>query len=780
MDREKLNFTAMHRGILRYHLIFLFCIFAGLGASAQRVGLVLSGGGAAGLAHVGVIEALEEYGVPIDYITGTSMGALIGGMYASGYTTEDMRRILKSEDFLNAVNGELPESFVYYYSQDPVDASIIRLKLSLERLLEGSIPTNLVTPDLLEYMLFDLFSGPAAAAGNDFDKLMVPFRCVAADIAGKREVVFSKGSLALALRASSTYPFYFKPVMIDSTLLFDGGLYNNFPADIMYEDFLPDVIIGSNVASKVDPPREDDFLSQIRNMIIYQTDFHIGCEYGVIIEPESTAGVFEFQQIDTEIQAGYNATVAKMDSILDFLDDTRRTPSELLQKRKEFRSKIPERSITAITVTGDLNEKQKAYIRSTIGPHHHKTGSYTFEDFKAEYLRLAQDGKIRSILPVAHYDSTFGGYVVNLNVRRETDLTTYFGGNFSSRPVNIGYVGVKYDFFGRTSTSLFANSYFGKFYGSVMGRANIDFGGKQRFSLEPHVILNRWDYFKSFATFFEESKPSYIIKNETFGGVGSGTSWGSNTILLSDIRFGETQDRYYRTQDFTAQDTADVTEFTLGTIGFGLDRNTLNRKQYAGSGTRLFMSIRGVLGREDTESGNVGPPVRDFSASRHWLTAKLRYENYFSTFGPITLGAEIEGVYSTKPFFENYTATLISSPAYEPLPMSKTEFLKEFRSTRYAALGIKAIFKIRKRIEFRLEGYGYQAYRGYERDADDAAVYTEPYPDPLFIGMGALIYHSPLGPLSLNLNYYENRKEGPWSLFFNYGFTIFNKSVYEI
>lgn len=750
-----------------------------LSLSAQRVGLVLSGGGAAGLAHIGVIEALEDHGVPIDYITGTSMGALVGGMYASGYSTEEMRRILKSEDFLEAVNGELPDDFVYYYSQDPRDASIIRLKLSLNRLLEGSIPTNLVTPDLLEYMLMDLFAGAGAVADYDFDDLMIPFRCVAADIAGKQEIVFRDGSLALALRASSTYPFYFKPVMIDSTLLFDGGLYNNFPADIMYDDFLPDIIIGSNASTAIEPPREDDFLSQIRNMITYQTSFDIRCEQGIIIEPKTKSGVFEFQNIDAEIEAGYEATEAKMDSILDFLGDHRRSSMEVRQRRKEFQSRFPERRIAAVRVKGNLNEKQKRYVTSTIGPDG-LSGPYTFADFKSEYLRLAQDGKIRYIQPIARYDSSVGSYVVDLDVRRETDLTTYFGGNFSSRPVNMGYVGLKYGFFGRTSTSLFANSYFGKFYGSVMGRATIDFGGKQRFSIQPHVILNRWDYFKSFATFFEESKPSFIIKNEIFGGLGFHTSWGSNTILKSDLRGGETRDRYYRTQEFTAQDTADVTQFTLGTIGAGLDRNTLNRKQYANSGTRLLMSLRGVIGVENTESGNVGPPVRDFRKRHRWITAKLRYENYFADWGPVSFGAEVEGVYSTKPFFENFTASLISSPAYEPIPMSKTIFLDEFRSTRYAAMGLKTVFTLRKRIEIRVEGYGYQAYRAFERDAEDNAVYSERYPDPLFVGAGALVYHSPLGPLSLNVNYYENRAEGPWSIFFNYGFTIFNKSVYEL
>lgn len=770
----------MHRGVLIRFSVFLGFLWSSLTASAQpTVGLVLSGGGAAGLAHVGVIEALEEEGIPIDYITGTSMGAIVGALYASGYSVKDMKELLAKPEFINAVEGELPEEFVYYFSQDPKDASIIRLKLSLERLLEGSIPTNIVTPNLLEYMLLDYFSGAAAVAGYDFDNLMVPFRCVAADVAGKREVVFDSGSLSQALRASSTYPFYFKPVTVEGKLLFDGGLYNNFPADIMYHEFMPDIIIGSNASSNLDPPREDDFLSQIRSMITYRTDFDIACEYGIVIEPESSVGVFDFGSIQSEIRSGYEATMAKMDSIKDFLGDTRRSSVEMEEKRRAFREKVPEKVIRGVNIVGDLSTKQKAYIQSTIGPQLHD-GKYTFDTFKSEYLRLAQDGKIRYIRPLAHYDSTFYGYIVDLYVTRETDLTTYFGGNFSSRPINMGYVGVKYDFFNRTATGLFANSYFGKFYGSVMLRANIDFGGKQRFRIEPHAILNRWDYFKSFATFFEESRPSYIVKTETFGGLGWASSWGSNTVLRGDVRFGETRDRYYRTQDFTAQDTADITRFTLGTVAAGVDRNTLNRKQYPNSGTRLLMSVRGVFGRENTESGNVGPPVHDFSADRHWLTVLLRYENYFAHLGILTLGGEVEAVYSTKPFFENYTATLISSPAYTPLPMSKTMFLNEFRSSRYASVGLKSILTVRRRFEFRVEGYGYQAYRDLMRTDDNKAMYSEPFPRPLFVGSGALVYHSPLGPLSLNLNYYENREDGPWSLFFNYGFTIFNKSVYEL
>src|SRR6056297_509968 len=269
--------------------VLLIVLLIGLSATlqAQKVGLVLSGGGAAGIAHIGVIKALEENEVPIDYITGTSMGALIGGLYSAGYSVEEITALFESEDFLTGVRGNLPEKDVYYFSNDPEDGSLISLKISPQQLLEKSIPANIVAPDLMEYMLFDILEPASASANYQFDSLMIPFRCVAADIVEKREVIFDSGNLATALRASSTYPFYYKPLIIDSTMLFDGGLYNNFPADIMYKDFLPDVIIGSNVAGSIEPPREDDLISQIRNMIMRQSNFSIPCDYSVIIEPDS-------------------------------------------------------------------------------------------------------------------------------------------------------------------------------------------------------------------------------------------------------------------------------------------------------------------------------------------------------------------------------------------------------------------------------------------------------------------------------------------------------------
>jgi len=122
-----------------------------------------------------------------------------------------------------AIEGQLDKKDVYYFSQDLLDASIIRIKVNPQNVLRANLPTNLVTPDLMEFMFMDIFSGPAAVAHYDFDSLMVPFRCVATDIAKKEQVIFSDGSLTRALRASTTYPFYFQPITIDSTLLLMEG-----------------------------------------------------------------------------------------------------------------------------------------------------------------------------------------------------------------------------------------------------------------------------------------------------------------------------------------------------------------------------------------------------------------------------------------------------------------------------------------------------------------------------------------------------------------------------
>jgi len=761
---------------------FTFAVFLGLlaaGASAQRVGLVLSGGGASGLAHIGVIKALEEEGIPIDYVTGTSMGALVGGLYAAGYKTDDMIRFADSPQFLLAVSGELEDRDVYYFTKDAEDASIIRFKFDFENFIQNTLPANVVTPNLMEYLFMDVFATASASANYDFNELMVPFRCVAADVVKKEQRIFSSGSLPVALRASATYPFYYRPLVVDGTMLFDGGLYNNFPADVMYDEFLPDVIIGSNVAAANEPPDEDDLISQVRNMITVQSDYTIHCDDGLIIEPESNIGVFDFSDVTGEVEKGYAATKGRLDEIREMVE-RRISQEEMEAKRMAFRQKSPEKVIEDIRIDGDLNPGQKEYILSTLGPGP-EDSTYTFSAFRGHFLRLAQDDKIRHVRPVARFDSTVGAFGLNLNVRRERNLTAFFGGNFSSRPINMGYVGLKYNIFGRSSTSIMANSYFGRFYGSALLKAKIDFGGKKRWSIEPHVILNRWDYFRNFATFFEQSRPSFIVKNEVYGGMSGVASYGNNAVIRGDVRYGETIDRYYQTENFTIEDTSDVTRFSMGSIAVGYDRNTLNRKEYANNGSRVTVSMRGIYGKEVTDYGTTRPVLDSAITSTHtWIDFRVGYENFFIHRGFFSLGFDLQGVYSTKPLFANYTASIISSPAYEPIPESKTFFIEEMRAQQYAAFGLRSVFEVMTNLEVRLEGYAFQPRRSFVRTENNLAAFSSIPGKAQYIGASALVFHSPLGPISLNLNYYSSREEKPWSFLFNFGYTLFNKSVYEL
>ena len=270
---------------MKISILLFFILFLSVQtAMSQKIGLVLSGGGARGLAHIGVLKALEENNIPIDYITGTSIGALVGGFYAMGYSPDEIEKIVASEDFLNSAKGIIKGDLTYYFKKKENNGSWINIHYSTKTGWQTALPMNIINPVPMDFGLMEFTGFSAAKANYNFDSLFVPFRCVAADIETKQAVVFGKGDLGQAIRASFAFPFYFPPVNRDGKILYDGGLYNNFPTDVMQTEFAPEYTIGIDVSGGSPIiTDEDNILVQIRTMIVQRNASCIEPGQGVII-----------------------------------------------------------------------------------------------------------------------------------------------------------------------------------------------------------------------------------------------------------------------------------------------------------------------------------------------------------------------------------------------------------------------------------------------------------------------------------------------------------------
>lgn len=744
----------------------------------EKVGVVLSGGGASGLSHIGVLKALEENHIPIDYICGTSMGALIGCLYAIGYSPEEIEVLVQSDEFRGWATGTFQANQIYYFKKKEDNASWITFKLSLDTTLTTSLPTNLISPVQIDFALMERTAAAAAAANYNFDSLFIPFRCVASDVASKQSVVFKDGDLGESVRASMSYPFYLRPIRVNGKLMFDGGLYNNFPSNVMYNDFFPDFIIGSNVASAFPDPDEDNLMSQIRAMLTSKSDFDPKCENGVVVEPNADwIGLFDFENPQRVIDSGYVAAMRQMETI-KLSVHRRSTPEELAAKRAAFKAKQPRVVFDNIEIEGPgMKKGQVAYVSKLL---RHRERYVPIETLKPGYFRLASDDKIKSIFPEARYNKSTGYYDLKLTIRKEKNVSTQFGGTFSNRPISMGFIGLQYNILGNPSVALQGNLYFGKLYSSAQLRARIDFPIRLPVFIEPIFTWNRFDYYRSTPVYFVDTRPPYLIQIDRFGEIDIGVPVRNKGRLILGSGGGFIRDLYYQTDQFTSADTTDRTDFSMLTTHLLYERSTLNRKQFASSGTYFALRARFMQAEEFYKPGNTAPDQQAFREIHNWMQFRLTYDTYFKERGRWRLGFFGEVAYSTQPFMNNYLSTLLSAPSFKPTPESQTYFIPELHAYQFAGAGLKSIFLLLKTIEWRNEGYVFMPYQQLIETPDHRAAFAAPLSisSISYIAMSALVWHSPLGPVSLSVNYYS-AKQYPVSVLFNFGYIIFNRRATE-
>jgi NTE family protein len=751
-------------------LVFIFAFLIAGSAYAQRVALVLSGGAARGGAHIGVLRALEEQHIPITYITGTSIGAVIGAMYASGYTPDEIEALMSSPEFQEWAMGIIDPKYTYFFRKEDPNASWISTDFNFKKKITSLLPTQLIKTYEIDFRLMELLSPANAVSGGIFDNLMIPFRCITSDIDSTQAVVLRKGDLNTAVRASMSLPLIFTPVVLNNKLVYDGGMYNNFPVDVAIKDFHPDVIIGSRVAQRYDKPDRDDVISQLLTMLMERQTDTITLPGSVVIVPKlPVINLLDFTYTKVLADSGYIAAMRCMPKIRKLVHDTLSSES-LAAKRAAFNARKHELVFDSIHITG-LNKVQQGFVRRQLK---HGKPNVTLSEVRNEYFRLIDNGFIRTITPVARFNVKTGFYDLHLDITKTNNFSAEFGGNFSLGNMNVGFLELQYKYLWSKALRFSINGYFGRIYNSARIGARIDFNSTTPWFLEANYTYNHMDYFKSSMFFFDDKTPNYIIQGEYFGEVLGGLPVTNTGKLSLGVSYAFTNNKYYQSNVFERADTADQTSFNFGSPVLAFELNSLNRKQFASAGIRLFMSVAYVNGREDMLPGSTSSNQVPSTAYHNWFRFRILYDNYFESLGPIKIGFYGEGVISNEPLFANYTSSLIYLPAFQPLPESQAYFLPAFRAPNWAAAGLKMVLRIYKKIEYRLEGYLFQPYQAVIENPDHTASLGPQFSDRAYMASTSVVYNSPLGPVSLGVNYYDKQAES-WTLNFNFGYIIFNK-----
>ena len=755
-------------------IITLILLLSATLASAQRVGLVLSGGGAKGLYHIGVIKALEENGIPIDYVSGTSMGAIIAGLYAIGYTPEQMAEIFESNQIKYWMSGKIEDKYIYYFKQRRPNAAMITLRIDFrnpQRIAKLQLPTSLIQSNTLDLAFVEFFSGPSAQCGGDFDKLFVPFRCIATDAAARKEVVYRGGDLGKAIRASMTIPLVFRPIKQDSTLLYDGGIYNNFPWQVLQEDFKPDILIGSKCVEGNSKPKEDNPMEQILALTMMHTDYDLPSDEDILIDHTfDDVTTLDFSKAAYVIDRGYQDAMAKMPQILERVV-RRADTTELDLRRAAYRMSLPKLVFDKYEISG-MGKKQTQYMKRILqlDKKLEEQKLFDFDQFRSEYFKMLSEGEIEGDFPDVAYNDTTKSFQLDLHLRTKPSLKLMFGGNISSTSMNQAYVGVEYRRLGRNMHTYNFDGYFSALYSSVFVGGRNDFFWKIPFAVDYGFYYNYYNFFKSdFGMLSKHNDLSFAKQGDLH--LTAGLSMPTDRFQAFSMRFniGRENFRYFQSTGHSDDDVMDQSRFPFLGVKLELARNNLNYLMYPTRGLRQSISAIYVSGLEYYTPGTFAPTADRVEENRYWVGARFTREQYFRIAKWFSLGYLVDGVITTHPSFSNEYATNISSPAFQPTPHSRLVYLKDFRSKSFIGGGIIPTFEFGPRFYLKNSVYAFLPEDANKSTADVRKRLR-------YIFNSSLVYQTHIGPISLTLSKYDATTSHNWFLTFNFGFMLFNGS----
>ncbi|MBC73448.1 patatin-like phospholipase family protein [Flagellimonas marinaquae] len=406
-----------NKAILFTVLIALLCL-KGIAQNSPesrppKVGLVLSGGGAKGLAHIGALKKIEEAGVKIDYIGGTSMGAIVGALYASGYSAQELDSIFRKTDFSRLIQDNVPRSAKTFYEKE--DSERYALSLPFEN-FKVSFPQAISSGQNIYNLLVQLLFHVKDV--QDFRKLPIPFLCMATNVETGEEVLLDSGYLPEAIVASGTFPSLFEPAEINEQILIDGGVVNNYPI-VQVKAMGADIIIGVDVqhdlATRESLSSATEILLQINNYRTVNDMRKKSKETDVYIRPDiDEFSVIAFDRGKQIIKSGEKAAEEKLDELRQIA----LRQGGMAKPRKRI-TVVDSLVVNRMIIMGN-DQYTRGYIKGKL--RFDLAEKISFEDLRQGMNNLSATGNFKAI----RYDLISNGLGTDLVLKLKENPTKMF------------------------------------------------------------------------------------------------------------------------------------------------------------------------------------------------------------------------------------------------------------------------------------------------------------------------------------------------------------------
>jgi len=340
-------------------LLLICAILFASGQEQAKLGLVLSGGGAKGAAHIGVLKAMEKAGLRPDFITGTSMGSVVGGLYAIGYSADEIEQMMLEVDWNLVLSNQVPLNYISFEEKEYYNRYLVEFPMKgVELQLPSGLIEGQVLGELLRHYLW------SARDYQHFDDFPIPFRCIATNVKTGEPIVFEQGDLATAIRSSMALPTAFTAVDLDSTLAVDGGVLDNFPVEQVIS-MGADYVIGVNVGTKEGEETPEDMIGILMSLAMIKSTKILPAEISkcdIFIEPEfGEYSTGSFSKVPEIIEIGIATGEA-------FAPEFETLAEEMQMNREPFKmeGRIKPIEIHSIKIDGNIHFSD-ALIKSKLG-----------------------------------------------------------------------------------------------------------------------------------------------------------------------------------------------------------------------------------------------------------------------------------------------------------------------------------------------------------------------------------------------------------------------------